>query len=74
MLGMLPYMHVSNIPNMSSGYGCLDHFLEGVWPSSFVCCNYRCVFIGDTTLHSWEIMGRLLESDDTKGVLCDIGM
>ncbi len=29
---------------------------------------------GDTVLHSWEILGKLLQSEETKGILCDIGM
>ncbi|KIP02994.1 hypothetical protein PHLGIDRAFT_26333 [Phlebiopsis gigantea 11061_1 CR5-6] len=40
-----------------TGYGCLDHFLEG-----------------DTTLHSWEVLAKILESGDTDDILCDIGM
>ncbi|CAD6588874.1 MAG: glutamine-dependent NAD(+) synthetase [Tremellales sp. Tagirdzhanova-0007] len=34
-----------------SGYGCLDHFLEG-----------------DTILHSWEVLGKILQSDEAKGI------
>ncbi|KAK7687710.1 glutamine-dependent NAD(+) synthetase [Cerrena zonata] len=40
-----------------TGYGCLDHFLEG-----------------DTCLHSWEVLGKILTSEDAKGIVCDIGM
>ncbi|KAI0683830.1 glutamine-dependent NAD(+) synthetase with GAT domain-containing protein [Cytidiella melzeri] len=40
-----------------TGYGCLDHFLEG-----------------DTCLHSWEVLAKILESEETEGILCDIGM
>ncbi|KIL69432.1 hypothetical protein M378DRAFT_157693 [Amanita muscaria Koide BX008] len=40
-----------------SGYGCLDHFLEG-----------------DTVLHSWEVLAKILCSDATVGIVCDIGM
>ncbi|CAG8450327.1 7364_t:CDS:10 [Ambispora leptoticha] len=29
---------------------------------------------GDTYLHSWEVLGKILESDDTKDILLDIGM
>ncbi|KAH6915858.1 hypothetical protein BKA70DRAFT_1253990 [Coprinopsis sp. MPI-PUGE-AT-0042] len=29
---------------------------------------------GDTVLHSWEILLKILESDATEGILCDIGM
>jgi NAD+ synthase (glutamine-hydrolysing) len=40
-----------------SGYGCLDHFLEG-----------------DTYLHSWEMMARILTHEDCQDILLDIGM
>ncbi|KAJ3551159.1 hypothetical protein NM688_g4877 [Phlebia brevispora] len=40
-----------------TGYGCLDHFLEG-----------------DTCLHSWEVLAKILDSEEVKGMLCDIGM
>ena len=30
--------------------------------------------IGDTVLHSWEVLAKILESPDTDGILCDIGM
>lgn len=42
---------------VDSGYGCLDHFLEG-----------------DTVLHSWEVMAKILASEEAEGILCDIGM
>ncbi|KAH9839955.1 glutamine-dependent NAD synthetase with GAT domain-containing protein [Rhodofomes roseus] len=29
---------------------------------------------GDTGLHSWEVLAKILESEDAKGILCDIGM
>ncbi|KAG8714421.1 glutamine-dependent NAD(+) synthetase [Ceratobasidium sp. 423] len=29
---------------------------------------------GDTVLHSWEILGRIIQSEVVKGILCDIGM
>ncbi|KAH9933494.1 glutamine-dependent NAD synthetase with GAT domain-containing protein [Fomitopsis serialis] len=29
---------------------------------------------GDTALHSWEVLAKILESDEAKGILCDIGM
>jgi NAD+ synthase (glutamine-hydrolysing) len=40
-----------------TGYGCLDHFLEG-----------------DTVMHSWEVLGKILQSEEAKGIVCDIGM
>ncbi|KAB5592423.1 NAD+ synthase (glutamine-hydrolysing) [Ceratobasidium theobromae] len=30
--------------------------------------------VGDTVLHSWEILGRIIQSQATGGILCDIGM
>lgn len=32
------------------------------------------MFQGDTCLHSWEVLAKILESEDTQGILCDIGM
>lgn len=29
---------------------------------------------GDTVLHSWEVLAKILASDDTMGIICDIGM
>ncbi|TFK51883.1 glutamine-dependent NAD(+) synthetase with GAT domain-containing protein [Heliocybe sulcata] len=29
---------------------------------------------GDTILHSWEVLAKILESDETDGIVCDIGM
>ncbi|KAI8844781.1 hypothetical protein BC829DRAFT_481600 [Chytridium lagenaria] len=29
---------------------------------------------GDTYLHSWEVLADLLESEDTMGIICDVGM
>ncbi|KAH9951184.1 glutamine-dependent NAD(+) synthetase with GAT domain-containing protein [Amylocystis lapponica] len=40
-----------------TGYGCLDHFLEG-----------------DTALHSWEVLAKILQSEEAKDIVCDIGM
>ncbi|KAF5331469.1 hypothetical protein D9758_015504 [Tetrapyrgos nigripes] len=40
-----------------TGYGCLDHFLEG-----------------DTVLHSWEVLAKILASEEAMGIVCDIGM
>jgi hypothetical protein len=30
--------------------------------------------IGDTVLHSWEVLSSILSSDKTTDILCDIGM
>ena len=32
------------------------------------------LYAGDTVLHSWEVLATILSSDDTLGILCDIGM
>ncbi|KAG7093662.1 glutamine-dependent NAD(+) synthetase [Marasmius oreades] len=40
-----------------TGYGCLDHFLEG-----------------DTVKHSWEVLAKILASEEAKDIVCDIGM
>ena len=40
-----------------TGYGCLDHFLEG-----------------DTYLHAWEMMARILRDKSCYGIMLDIGM
>lgn len=40
-----------------TGYGCLDHFLEG-----------------DTYLHSWEMLARILQDAECQDILLDIGM
>ncbi|KAL7274958.1 glutamine-dependent NAD(+) synthetase [Rhizina undulata] len=40
-----------------TGYGCLDHFLEG-----------------DTYLHSWEMLARIINHEDCQDILLDIGM
>jgi NAD+ synthase (glutamine-hydrolysing) len=29
---------------------------------------------GDTILHSWEVLAKILSSDETMGIICDIGM
>ncbi|GLB41773.1 putative NAD synthetase family protein [Lyophyllum shimeji] len=29
---------------------------------------------GDTVLHSWEVLAKILASDETLGIVCDIGM
>lgn len=40
-----------------TGYGCLDHFLEG-----------------DTFLHSWEMLARIIQDADCQDILVDVGM
>ncbi|KAF8518931.1 hypothetical protein BU17DRAFT_75991 [Hysterangium stoloniferum] len=42
---------------ITSGYGCFDHFLEG-----------------DTVLHSWQVLARLLAAEEIMGIMCDVGM
>ncbi|TFK71373.1 glutamine-dependent NAD(+) synthetase with GAT domain-containing protein [Pluteus cervinus] len=29
---------------------------------------------GDTVLHSWEVLAKILSSEETQGIVCDIGM
>ena len=29
---------------------------------------------GDTVLHSWEVLAKILAGDETMGIVCDIGM
>lgn len=29
---------------------------------------------GDTQLHSWEVLAKIIESDEAQDILCDIGM
>lgn len=29
---------------------------------------------GDTVLHSWEVLAKILSGEDTMGIVCDIGM
>lgn len=29
---------------------------------------------GDTILHSWEILGKILQSEEAMDIVCDIGM
>jgi hypothetical protein len=29
---------------------------------------------GDTVLHSWEVLAKILASDETLGIVCDLGM
>lgn len=29
---------------------------------------------GDTVLHSWEVLAKLLASEETQGIVCDLGM
>nr|ODN86659.1 NAD+ synthetase [Cryptococcus depauperatus CBS 7841] len=56
------------------GYGCLDHFLEG---DTVIMAYYGKVLnglIGDTMLHSWEVLATILQSEEAKGIVCDIGM
>ena len=30
--------------------------------------------LGDTVLHSWEVLGKILESEEVSDILCDVGM
>ncbi len=30
--------------------------------------------LGDTCLHAWEVLAKILDSAEAQGILCDIGM
>jgi NAD+ synthase (glutamine-hydrolysing) len=30
--------------------------------------------LGDTVLHSWEVLVKILQSEEAQGIICDIGM
>lgn len=32
------------------------------------------IFLGDTVLHSWEVLAKILVSEEAMGIVCDIGM
>ena len=38
-----------------------------------MCIHFGC-FLGDTCLHSWEVLAEILKSEEAKGIVCDIGM
>ena len=42
------------------------------WADEDMMVLYLC--IGDTVLHSWEVLASILSSDKTSDILCDIGM
>ena len=56
------------------GYGCLDHFLEGEHSSVCITDDVSCDLVGDTVLHSWEVLANILSADKTTDIVCDIGM
>lgn len=56
------------------GYGCLDHFLEGEPISCDLSLSVLDENTGDTVLHSWEVLAKILSSDITMNIVCDIGM
>jgi hypothetical protein len=56
-----------------SGYGCLDHFLEGMLLMGFKNSSSSRL-AGDTVLHSWEVLAKILTSEVATGIVCDIGM
>jgi len=35
---------------------------------------YYFINIGDTYLHSWEILAKIMKSDEAQNILVDIGM
>jgi hypothetical protein len=36
--------------------------------------NVNQLHIGDTYLHSWEVLGQILTSKEAEGMLLDVGM
>lgn len=56
------------------GYGCLDHFLEGKHVHKFLQFFLHKYRPGDTVLHSWEVLAKILASEVTMDIVCDIGM
>ena len=36
-------------------------------------CSLK-IFVGDTVLHSWEVLAKILANDIVKDIMCDIGM
>lgn len=64
---------------MYSGYGCYDHFLEGKGEISIIVIfvvdlTSQADAIGDTYLHSWEVLAAIIKSDESKDMILDIGM
>ena len=54
-----------------------------VWTTSSKVITYNVKFIehnqmsallGDTVLHSWEVLAKILASEEAFGIVCDIGM
>lgn len=37
-------------------------------------CDRSLTPSGDTILHSWEVLVQILQSEEAKGIVCDIGM
>ena len=59
----------------SSGYGCMDHFLEGTINLRLTPMQPNIIrATGDTCLHSWEVLAEILKSEEAKDIVCDIGM
>jgi NAD+ synthase (glutamine-hydrolysing) len=36
--------------------------------------NLLSVVLGDTALHSWEVLIKILQSEEAQGIVCDVGM
>lgn len=66
----------SNLFSEFSGYGCLDHFLEGLLSGLEYrgCGGVPNRMLGDTYLHSWEMLARIIMHEDCQDILLDIGM
>ena len=62
--------HLNN--EESGGCGCLNHFLEGTTVSCLD--GEHITTLLSTVLHSWEVLAKILGSEEVEGVVCDIGM
>lgn len=68
---------IINVPELAvTGYGCLDHFLEGDLYVRPKLLERFWVFHpdGDRYLHSWQTIAMLIENKNCRGILIDIGM
>lgn len=45
-----------------------------VGPLTFLSYDTLKLLLGDTVLHSWEVLAKILSSEEATGIICDIGM
>ena len=53
--------------------------LTTFWKACMACAtvevsNTLTISSGDTVLHSWEVLAKILASEDVTDIICDIGM